>query len=90
MYDDLMTGTELGSRKSISSLTFAILKDMGWYDVDDTFNDTTNYGYHKGCSFFTDACYQTGASTQYFCDNNTQAGVAKCSTSFLGKSTCRN
>ena len=57
MYDDLMTGTQLGSRKSISSLTFALLKDMGWYDVDDTFNDTTNYGYKKGCPFFTDACY---------------------------------
>lgn len=54
-----MTGTELGPQKGISGATFSLFKDMGWYDVDDTFNDTTNYGYKKGCSFYTDACYAT-------------------------------
>ena len=44
-----MTGTELGAQKAFSGLTFAILKDMGWYGVDDTYNDTINYGYMKGC-----------------------------------------
>jgi len=38
MYDELMTATSLGSVKGFSGLTFAALKDMGWYDVDDTFN----------------------------------------------------
>ena len=49
MYDELMTGTALGPQKSFSALTFAMLKDMGWYEVDDSFNDTTNYGFNKGC-----------------------------------------
>lgn len=31
MYDELMTGTELGAQKGFSGLTFALLKDMGWY-----------------------------------------------------------
>ena len=57
IYDELMTGTSLGAQKPFTALTFAILKDMGWYGVDDSFNDTTNYGYQKGCSFFFDACY---------------------------------
>ena len=37
MYDELMTGTSLGTAKYFSGLTFALLKDMGWYTVDDTF-----------------------------------------------------
>lgn len=49
MYDELMTATALGSLKYFSGLTFAALKDMGWYTVDDTFSDTSNYGYQKGC-----------------------------------------
>ncbi len=58
MYDELMTGTSLGSTtKYFSGLSFAALKDMGWYTVDDTFYDTSNYGYQKGCSFVLDACY---------------------------------
>ena len=47
-----MTATSLGAHKGISGLTFALLKDMGWYIVDDTFNDTSNYGYHQGCELW--------------------------------------
>lgn len=77
IYDELMTGTKLGAQKPITALTFAILKDMGWYGVDDTFNDTTNYGYQKGCSFLTDACYGTGLTTypKYFCNPTSYTGV---------------
>jgi hypothetical protein len=57
-----MTGTNLGSSKGFSALTFAALKDMGWYTVDDSFNETINYGYHKGCNFVYDACL---GSTSY-------------------------
>lgn len=59
MYDELMTATAYGATKGYSALTFAVLKDMGWYTVDDTFNETSNYGYQNGCSFFKDACYNT-------------------------------
>ena len=46
-----MTGTAIGPQKMFSGLTYAMLKDMGWYEVDDSFNETTNYGYQKGCAF---------------------------------------
>ena len=75
MYDELMTGTQLGAQKAFSGLTFAILKDMGWYDVDDTFNDTVNYGYKKGCQFLTDACYGTNVDTKYFCNTVAYNGI---------------
>lgn len=57
MYDEIMTATALGSLKYFSGLTFAALKDMGWYTVDETFSDTTNYGYQKGCDFVLHGCY---------------------------------
>jgi hypothetical protein len=57
MYDELMTGTAFGSVKYFSALTFSALRDMGWYTVDATFNETSNYGYQKGCNFFYLACY---------------------------------
>jgi len=38
MYDEMMTATTLGATKGFSALTFAALKDMGWYTVDDSFN----------------------------------------------------
>jgi hypothetical protein len=64
MYDELMTATSMGTTiKYFSGLTFSILKDMGWYTVDGTFNDTSNYGYQKGCSFVTDACYSASTFT---------------------------
>ena len=50
MYDELMTATSLGATKGFSALTFAALKDMGWYTVDDSFNETTNYGYQKNAN----------------------------------------
>jgi hypothetical protein len=33
-----MTATSFGAAKGMSGLTFALLKDMGWYTVDDTFS----------------------------------------------------
>lgn len=72
----MMTGTELGPQKIISALSFALLKDMGWYGVDDSFNDTTNYGYQKGCSFFYDACYSNSTTfPKYFCNPTAYSGV---------------
>lgn len=38
MYDEIMSATAFGSVKYFSALSFAALKDMGWYDVDTTFN----------------------------------------------------
>jgi hypothetical protein len=89
MYDELMTGTSFGAVKGFSGLTFAALKDMGWYTVDDTFNDTTNYGYQKGCSWVLDACY-SNISFPEFCNAATQSSISKCQTNFFGKAICSN
>lgn len=59
MYDEVMTKGRFGPQKSISGLTFALLKDMGWYTVDDTFNDTSSYGYKQQCDFFRKGCNHT-------------------------------
>lgn len=59
MYDEMMTGTALGAVKYFSGLTLSALRDMGWYTVDSTFNETSNYGYQKGCDFLYKACYGT-------------------------------
>ena len=90
MYDELMTATSMGSTiKYFSALTFAALKDMGWYTVDDTFNDTTNYGYQKGCSFVLDACF-SATSFSEFCTAASMNGISACQTNFFGKAICTN
>lgn len=63
-----MTGTDLKTQKAFSGLTFSLLMDMGWYDVDDTFNDTLNFGYKKTCDFVENACYSSNTYEKYFCD----------------------
>jgi len=90
MYDELMTATSLGTTtKYFSALTFATLKDMGWYTVDDTFYETSNYGYQKGCSFVLDAC-SSGTSFTEFCNAASQSGISSCQTNFFGKAICTN
>lgn len=84
-----MTATALGANKYISGLTFAALRDMGWYTVDSTFADTTNYGYNKGCPFLLDACFG-GTSFTEFCNAATQGSVSSCQTNYFGKSICSN
>lgn len=80
----------MGAQKPFTALTFAILKDMGWYAVDDTFNDTTNYGYQKGCSFLKNACYGSTSYPKYFCNMGDYVNVSECTSTFTGKATCSN
>lgn len=88
MYDELMTATAFGAQKGFSGLTFALLKDMGWYEVDDTFNDTSNYGYNQGCSFFTDACYSATSFPDSFCSTVSLNQVTLPTTNYLSKAFC--
>lgn len=83
-----MTGTAMGSRKAFTGLTFAFLEDMGWYGVDGSFNDTTNYGKGLDCDFYNDACYGSTRYSKYFCDATAFDGITECDTNFLGKSYC--
>lgn len=86
MYDEIMTGTALGAVKYFSGLTFSALRDMGWYTVDSTFNETSNFGYNKGCDFINKACY--GTNFEEFCDPAALASISKCSSSFYSKAIC--
>lgn len=36
VYDEIMTASRLGPTKTFSGLTWAILKDTGFYIVDDS------------------------------------------------------
>jgi hypothetical protein len=77
IYDELMTATALGAAKGMFGVSFALLKDTGWYLADDTFSETTNYGYNKGCSFVYDACYSSTSFTE-FCDVAISANNSYC------------
>jgi|JI9StandDraft_1071089.scaffolds.fasta_scaffold683112_1 hypothetical protein len=86
MYDELMTRDALGSQRGISGLTFALFSDMGWYTVDATFNDTSPYGYKKGCDFFNLGCNSSTTYTE-FCTAG--LNVKSCTSQSLSKSTCQ-
>lgn len=83
-----MTGTALGTAKYFSGLSFALLKDTGWYTVDDRFVETSNYGYQKGCNFLTEACY--GTSFSEFCSVAGSTNMSYCDSNFIGKAICTN
>jgi proprotein convertase subtilisin/kexin type 5 len=85
-YDELMTGTQLGLVKPYSALTFAILKDMGWYDVTDTFAEKTTFGYQRGCTFFDQGCWGGSYPAEY-CSTESAQG---CTQSNVGKGQCTN
>ena len=50
-YDELMTASRMGASKSFSMNTFLMLKDTGWYEVDDRYSDKIAFGYKAGCQF---------------------------------------
>lgn len=59
-----MTATTLGNDKHLSGLTFALLEDMGWYDVKQlSKNPGLKFGNKKGCEFYNDVCYSFQAFT---------------------------
>lgn len=86
MYDELMTRNSLGSQRGVSGLTFSLFADMGWYTVDDTFNDTSPYGYKKGCDFFNNGCNSSTTYTE-FCTAGQP--TKSCTTQSLSKGTCQ-
>lgn len=54
-----MTVTPIDAQRGISTITYALLIDMGWYIIDSTFNDTMPYGFQKGCNFVYNLCNYT-------------------------------
>lgn len=59
---------------------------MGWYTVDDTFNDTSPYGYNKGCDFFNNGCNSSTTYTE-FCTAG--QNIKSCTSQSMSKSTCQ-
>jgi hypothetical protein len=85
-----MTATAFGGSKGFFGLTFALLKDTGWYVPDDSFSETSGFGYQRGCSFVLDACFSS-TSFREFCDTNTQPSTnSYCQSTFHSKAICIN
>jgi hypothetical protein len=82
-----MTATSFGAAKGLSGLTLALLQDSGWYTVDTTFAETSNYGYKKGCSFVLDACYNS-TNFNVFCDTVALNNISSCQSTYFGKALC--
>jgi hypothetical protein len=60
---------------------------MGWYTIDETFNDITSYGYQKGCDFLNNICYSSTTYTE-FCGVAANANIKSCSSQHFSKSKC--
>lgn len=90
IYDEMMTATSFGSTKGILGVTFALLKDTGWYEADDSFSETSNFGYQKGCSFVYDACHGSTSFSE-FCSVVANANdTSYCQSTFYDKAVCDN
>jgi hypothetical protein len=72
--------------KAFSPITYALLQDMGWYDVDNSFSDTTNFGFKKGCDFVQNVCYSSTAYPEFCSNADTSQG---CTTQHFSKGSCK-
>jgi hypothetical protein len=70
----------------MSSLTFALLQDTGWYQVSSAY-ETLMWGYQQGCNFVNSKCISAGvaSNSQYFC---TSASVKSCDYLRSGYGPC--
>lgn len=87
MYNDFMMGKDI-SDPIYSSISLALLKDTGWFDVDYTYVTPPTYAYKAGCDFFEKTCLTNQKSNfpKLFCDDS-QAKY-ECDTFHLRKSYC--
>ena len=70
-----------------SSISMALMKDTGWYEVDSTKADIPLFGRGAGCSFFDTKCVTDGVSNfpSLFCDKQ---DLNTCDTFALWKGLC--
>ena len=71
MYNDFMMGKDFFD-PIYTTVTLAVLKDSGWYDVNYDYVTQPMFGNGAGCSFFDKKCLSSGKSNfpNLFCDNN--------------------
>jgi leishmanolysin len=87
MYNDFMMGKDI-ENPIYSTITLALLKDSGWYDVDYTYVTQPMFGNGAGCDFFDKKCVSNGKSNfpSLFCDDPDLD--LTCDTFALRKSKC--
>ena len=86
MYNDFMIG-RYPQDPIFSTISLALMKDTGWYEVDYSKAETPYFGRGLGCSFFDNKCVSGGVSNfpSLFCD---QPLSDTCDTFYLWKSYC--
>ena len=87
MYNDFMMGKDFFD-PIYSTVTLAVLKDSGWYDVNYDYVTQPMFGNGAGCDFFNKKCLSSGKSNfpTLFCDNNDKELI--CDAFALRKSSC--
>ena len=86
MYNDFMIGKD-HQDPIYSTISLALMKDTGWYEVDYSKADIPYFGRGLGCSFFDNKCLTNGVSNfpSLFCD---QSDTDTCDTFYLWKGYC--
>lgn len=87
MFNDFMIMYDNGIQ-IYSTISLALMKDTGWYDVDYSVADVPSFGRNYGCSFFDSKCLTAGVSNfpKLFCD---AAADWTCDVFQLNKGSCR-
>ena len=80
--NELMT-SRISGYPVLSTFTFALMEDSGWYQVDHNKAQHLAFGNMAGCSFFEDKCSISHAE---FC--NVPQSLA-CSKKYMGKTICK-
>ena len=84
MYGDYMTSTVFPN-PIYSTLTLALLKDTGWYEVNYAYGQDPIWGKDKGCDFFTTKCVENSiANFEEFCTS----WMEGCDVFQISKGTC--
>jgi leishmanolysin len=88
MYNDYMMGKDIED-PIYSSITLALLKDTGWFDIDYTYSTPVMFGYKEGCDFFDKPCLSAGKSNfpNLFCEV-TKGKSHTCDPFHLRKAEC--
>lgn len=88
LHNDIMTSSAIYHQLSWSYFNLAILKDTGWYIVNETFFEPTFWGYQRGCEFFYKDCLAKEKFPE-FCSKE-EGPATGCTFDKGGVGSCRN
>lgn len=72
--NEIMTASDIVGDIQFSGATINLLKDSGWYEVDDTLKDNMEWGRNAGCTFVSGLC--TGGTFREFCSTDGKPGCS--------------